>query len=368
MDAIEQKRSFLEGYKKYVNNVLQPTKCEVKKIFKRWKEDESWGINSNSSASLSPINWYATRIKRPESLVDKILSQEATFPDGLAESSLRIINDAFACRIIVFCLRDLSLVHNRIMHSSCFEISTQDEPYQFDLDNAFVEQSGLQELENRGRGTGYKAIHYIVRLTESSAPVQERPWFEIQVKTLVQHAWSEIEHLLGYKPAGKHNTNHEQNKKRQFKIISSLLSAIDDHFDLLFEDALHKQENPDYNFDTVITTDILPDLLKKKGIISSQSKIEKTRRILSDYEIYSVEDFEKAISRERINIIREVFEKVSGNPPTPDELIVNLAACKEIEDNSLLVDSIQVQIAYKAASDELRNMKCSCDQDKQKGI
>jgi hypothetical protein len=43
---------------------------------------------------------------------------------------------------------------------------------------------------------GYRSLHYVCR-AEGGLPAEAR--FEIQVRTLLEHAWAEIEHDLGYK-------------------------------------------------------------------------------------------------------------------------------------------------------------------------
>ena len=50
------------------------------------------------------------------------------------------------------------------------------------------------------KDSGYTSVHYVVRHTATTT--RDSPWFELQVRTLAQHVWAEIEHLLGYKPEG----------------------------------------------------------------------------------------------------------------------------------------------------------------------
>lgn len=53
---------------------------------------------------------------------------------------------------------------------------------------------------------GYFGKHYILLLPRDVIDPQEPsvpPFFELQIKTLFQHAWSEANHDLGYKPDGK---------------------------------------------------------------------------------------------------------------------------------------------------------------------
>lgn len=44
---------------------------------------------------------------------------------------------------------------------------------------------------------GYRSLHYVCRIDDGSFPEHAR--FEIQVRTVLEHAWAEIEHDLGYK-------------------------------------------------------------------------------------------------------------------------------------------------------------------------
>lgn len=52
---------------------------------------------------------------------------------------------------------------------------------------------------------GYFGKHYILLLPKEIIDPKEptvKPFFELQIKTLFQHAWSEANHDLGYKPQG----------------------------------------------------------------------------------------------------------------------------------------------------------------------
>jgi ppGpp synthetase/RelA/SpoT-type nucleotidyltranferase len=43
---------------------------------------------------------------------------------------------------------------------------------------------------------GYRSLHYVCRMGD---PLPERACFEIQLQTVLEHSWAEIEHDLGYK-------------------------------------------------------------------------------------------------------------------------------------------------------------------------
>ena len=54
---------------------------------------------------------------------------------------------------------------------------------------------------------GYQSIHYLIRMNPERSALPEYKCFakltaEVQVRTILQHAWAEMEHDIRYKPAG----------------------------------------------------------------------------------------------------------------------------------------------------------------------
>ena len=47
---------------------------------------------------------------------------------------------------------------------------------------------------------GYRSLHYVVELAADGVPVEARA--EVQIRTLLEHTWAEIEHDLGYTAPG----------------------------------------------------------------------------------------------------------------------------------------------------------------------
>ena len=75
---------------------------------------------------------------------------------------------------------------------------------------------------------GYLSLHYICFLPKSDEyPEECTKWpFEIQVRTCLQHVWSDIEHDLGYKT----EFGMPRSVGRGFARISALLELADDEF------------------------------------------------------------------------------------------------------------------------------------------
>ncbi len=75
------------------------------------------------------------------------------------------------------------------------------------------------------RSFGYVAIHYVCSLPESYGELSNL-WFEIQIKTILQHSWAEIEHDLGYKT----EIEVPREIRRSFSKAAGLLETADDIF------------------------------------------------------------------------------------------------------------------------------------------
>jgi putative GTP pyrophosphokinase len=83
---------------------------------------------------------------------------------------------------------------------------------------------------------GYFGRHYILVLpsdvkSDSIDKKQVPDFFELQIKTLFQHAWSEADHDLGYKPG---STPLSSDEKRKLAYTSAQAWGADHMFDELF--------------------------------------------------------------------------------------------------------------------------------------
>jgi putative GTP pyrophosphokinase len=78
---------------------------------------------------------------------------------------------------------------------------------------------------------GYLSLHYIVRPKNEADPLAHAGFSEvpaeIQVRSILQHAWAEIEHDLGYKYPG----GIPRQIRRKFSLAAGLLETADQQFD-----------------------------------------------------------------------------------------------------------------------------------------
>jgi len=336
-------RNFLEQYQHYVHYVLEPTYDELKTLFESWESALFWDKYSSKGKlpTPSPIQRTILRIKSPESVVDKILRKSEDYPENLSFDSLKKMSDALAGRIVVYFLSDLPLIDREIQNSEVLEISQVEKPVAY-LSRDLISRLGLTHIENQQKESGYTSIHYVLRFRESAVPVANRPWFEIQVRTLVGDIWGEIEHILGYKP-GKHTSFAV---RKQFQILASQLTAIDEHFNFLYTELSRFQEIVSYDEGNPLNAENLPAVLNEIGVNCAQKEIDGLLKILSSRKINTVGELLTGGTITRIEIIRNVFIGHTGRTPTNEEIVSSLAAIKDIEDESAIVEAIKARIDY----------------------
>ncbi len=106
-----------------------------------------------------------------------------------------------------------------------------------DIDRLLSDEFDILERSDKGieliedEKFGYQSIHYLVRIKADRARLAEYERFagattEIQVRTILQHAWAEIEHDIQYKSA---NTIPSEIRRR-FMSLAGMLEVADREF------------------------------------------------------------------------------------------------------------------------------------------
>lgn len=147
------------------------------------------------------------RVKTVESLRGKVKRKNY--------SNLAEITDLCGIRIITYFSDDVDRIAELI--SQEFEV---------DVENTIDKRKNEDPTK-----FGYVSLHYVVSLKEeNSSSILYRRFenikLEIQIRTVMQHAWAEIEHDLGYK--SKEDIPNQY--RRQFSILAGLIELADEKF------------------------------------------------------------------------------------------------------------------------------------------
>ena len=158
------------------------------------------------------VQSVTSRVKDEDSLRNKVQREDKQY------TQLSDITDVCGIRIVTYFAEDVKHVADVI--KSEFDI---------DQDNS-VDKGDVLKPDQ----FGYRSEHYVVQLTPLRLQLSEYANFadckvEVQVRSILQHAWAEIEHDLGYK------TELAVPKPviRRFARLAGLLELADDEFDRL---------------------------------------------------------------------------------------------------------------------------------------
>jgi putative GTP pyrophosphokinase len=358
MEADEMTR-FIAEYAAYVQEILEPTEREAKALFKSWHQADYWRKYSRSTPSAvpSPIQRVRTRIKRPEAVVDKILRKRDGFPGGLSIASVRSMPDTMGARIIVYFLSQFETIDREIRNHPLLEISTTDPPVAY-LSEDLLRRCHLSHLEQRrDKESGYASIHYIIRLKDSAVENGVRPWFELQLRTLSEDVWGEIEHLLGYKPDKRTSLS----VRRQFRILSSVLTAVDEHFNLLYDELAKFQGLVQFEDDHSLNAENLPAVLEAHELSCAQKEIDGMLKLLASRGIERVGDFRAVATGRNLDLIQSTYIESEGRSPGNYEVVASLATLRDLTNEAQIRATVRAHIEYLKAWEELKRPRRSRD-------
>lgn len=141
---------------------------------------------------IKHIDRISARAKDVDSFVKK--SQRMKGGKIQYKDPLNEIQDQLGARIIIFYLDDLNEIENNV------------EKYFGSIEKTRKEPDDTSKF-------GYFGCHYVLIIPRDvlPEPLEGIPEvFELQIKTLFQHAWSEANHNLGYKPEQELSNNEKR--------------------------------------------------------------------------------------------------------------------------------------------------------------
>lgn len=248
---------------------------------------------SAEKIELSAINY---RAKTLNSFLEKI--QRKAYEDPFEE-----ITDFAGTRIVYLYQNDLKKIEKIIEE-------------EFDI----IEK--IDKLNDKGSDKfGYGAIHYIVKIGESSLGARyddlKNLVCEIQVKTVLQDAWSIIDHHLVYKRESEIPTS----LRRKLNSLAGLFETADNQFDLIkqerekyLQNVTDSSQTPLF-LDNELNLDTFVAYLKWKFPKSNTSYYKGQEKSvfkeISHLSLNTLKELDNIISRyeQEIPTIKDKFEK-----------------------------------------------------------
>lgn len=185
-------------------------------------EDFAWAVRDILADTIETrglkVNEIQCRAKDVKSFGKKAMTPNEQNPEEPKyKNPMSDITDLAGIRVITFFPRTVDEVCQLIQEE--FEVIER------------VDHTASAEREQR---LGYLSVHYLVRLGSNRNKLSEYRKFdgltaEIQVRTVLQHAWAEIEHDIRYKST----STIPQAISRRFMTLAGLLEIADREFEAI---------------------------------------------------------------------------------------------------------------------------------------
>ncbi len=174
-----------------------------------------------SSKNIAPHS-ITSREKNPNKLKEKILREGKNYQNPLED-----ITDLAAVRVITYFPSDVDKI-----------IPIIEKEFIIDPNKSIDERKKVDPST-----FGYTSVHLIIGLSDQRIKLPEYSIFknlkcEIQVRTILQHAWAEIEHDIVYKS----NEDIPFELRRKFASLAGLLEIADREFESLRLDEIKVRE------------------------------------------------------------------------------------------------------------------------------
>ena len=194
-----------------------------------------------------PCDKIVHRVKTLESFLEKIERKLYTSP-------FEEIKDLAGVRVVTYYLDDVERVRQLI-----YQEFTVDEQHSVDK----IMHLGAEEF-------GYRSVHLIISVSEPRASLHEWSSFagltaEIQIRTVLQHAWADLSHKIDYKITSQAPL---ELRRRLFR-LSALLELADEEFTALRDEAEHivsgyKQRMSHDELEIPVNLDSLREFIEQK--------------------------------------------------------------------------------------------------------
>jgi len=235
------------------------------------------------------------RVKEKESFRKKYAKKEYSSPEEMT--------DMAGVRIIAYTTSDVEKICKLIKQD-------------FAIDQ---KNSGNKAKDMRSNEVGYLSVHYVASLSDPRKQLGEYKRYqnlkcEIQVRTLLQHAWAEIEHDRNYKFGGE----LPEAIKRKFYLVAGTLELMDQQFQTLSDEIVAygrrvaketKKGELDIPIDSISVGEFLRQKFPELPLPESQTTVDSMLILeLQAMGVQTLADLERLATPD---IVAKI---VSGNP------------------------------------------------------
>lgn len=174
-------------------------------------------IGEQATSTKSPIHSVKSRLKDEDHLREKIIRKNLEEPNSVrADNLLETVTDLAGVRVLHLYQQQFSRIAESIAeHVSAGEWALFEPPKAYTWDPEAEPFFAALGLSVERKESFYTSVHYVVK-PRADSPIT----CEIQVRTLFEEAWGEIDHLLNYPTKTASLACREQ-----IRVLSKLVGA-----------------------------------------------------------------------------------------------------------------------------------------------
>lgn len=246
------------------------------------------------------IHTLEVRVKERQSLEQKIARKSKY-------KNISEITDIVGVRVITHYSNDVDKIAEII-----------EREFLIDWDNSIDKRKTIEHDR-----FGYLSLHYIISHIKKRCSLAEysnhkKLKAEVQIRSILQHAWAEIEHDIGYKS----NIGLPADLRRKFSRLAGLLEIADNEFMQIKSDIEHYRKQVTTEV-TEASKDLPLDVFTLREFLNTNENFKKivdevtqNKNITIDMDTTSTEAFEwiiKSLQLLNITTIRKLNEFVKNN-------------------------------------------------------
>ena len=264
-------------------------------IYSKFSSEVAQIIEKILKSKNIPYHSITYRVKDRESYLNKCKKNKYLNP-------VEDIMDVSGIRIITYTNNDVKKICEII-----------EKEFEIDSNNSGNKMDKMDE-----NMVGYLSVHYIAKLNNIRTKLTENSIYrdckcEIQIRTLLQHAWAEIEHDKNYKFSGV----LPKDIRRRFYLVSGVLEMMDREFDVLSEEIdkyskIVKEKTKENDFDIEIDTESLSQYMSSKFKNDNRIRNIVDKSIIEELNAFgfkTIQDIDQKLTEEVLkNLLHEVDE------------------------------------------------------------
>ena len=247
---------------------------------------------------LDKVHSTKMRIKNPEHLIEKIVRKKTNNPKFIinVNNYKNLVTDLIGIRALHLFKEDWKIIHNHIKQLW----NLKEEPkanVRAGDDTKLFEEAGCEIVIHE---FGYRCVHYLVE----SKPSKEIIVAEIQVRTVFEEGWSEVDHKIRY-PYEVNNTIFAE----YLRIFNRLAGSADEmaSFIVLLKNEL--------------------DNIKQEHETEIKEKLECIARLENEIDCLRIDQKEKDKLHEQISTLRPALQ--STGLLSTNRLLSNISETRE---------------------------------------